>query len=331
MSKKVALIIGIVSQDGHYLSKILIDKGYEVHGTTRRVVSDINGVKLHYLDLNSSVNLLYLLEDIKPDEIYNFAAISSVSESFKNAKLVSEINGIFVLSLLDGISKTKSDCKVYQSSTSELFGFPEQSPQTEQTKFHPVSPYAISKLYAHSTVVFYREAYGIHASNGILYNHCSPMRPNSFVEKKISMGVAEIKLGLKEKLSMGNIYSCRDWGYSPDFCEAIWRIVQQEKSDDYIVSTEETHSIKEFVELSFKCAGIGIRWEGVGIDEVARGNDGTILVDINPEFYRPIDIGKMCGDCSKIKKIGWEPKVKFNELVEIMYKSDYDLISNKLV
>lgn len=327
--QKKALIIGITSQDGYYLSKLLINKNYIVHGTTRKNV-DIPNVILHYLDLTDVNGFYYLMELIKPDEVYNLAAISSVSESFSNPKLVSEVNGFSVLNFLEVI-KDQFDCKFYQSSTSELFGMSEEVPQTEKTKFHPRSPYAISKLYAHSMVVYYREAYGLHASNGILYNHCSPQRRDNFVEKKIINGILDIKENKQDKLSMGNLYSQRDWGYSPDFVLAMWLMLQQEQPDDYIIATGVNHTIKEFINEVCLLAEIDLQWEGNALNEVALYND-KIVIDINPQLYRPSDVTIMQGDYSKAKnKLNWSPSINFKQLIEIMYIDELKKRKNNIL
>jgi len=342
---KVALITGVTGQDGSFLVELLLSKGYEVHGVIRRAssfnTSRINHIyqdpherkvnfHLHYGDLSDANNLNSIVQKVQPDECYNLAAQSHVRVSFDKPEYTANVTGIGVLRLLESIRTLKPDCKLYQASSSELFGIPYESPQTELTRFHPRSPYGVAKQFGYSIAVNYREAYGIHASNGILYNHESERRGETFVTRKITRAVSSIKLGLQDCLYLGNLYSRRDWGYAPDFCEAMWMMLQRDNPGDYIIATGETHSIKEFVNIAFDLANISIRWEGEGKDEIGIDKkSGKVLVQIDPKYFRPSEVDLLLGDYSKAKKVlGWEPKVKFNELVEIMFKADYDLLSN---
>jgi len=321
---KKALISGITGQDGSYLAELLLVKGYEVHGIIRRS-SNFNtqridhlykdphnkNVKmfLHYGDLTDSSNLNRLLEKIGPDEIYNLAAQSHVKVSFEVPEYTAEVDGIGVLRFLDAIKESRTKTRFYQASTSELYGKVQEIPQTENTPFYPRSPYAIAKLYAFWAVKNYREAYDMYACNGILFNHESPRRGPRFVTRKITKAAAKIKVGKQDKLYLGNLNAKRDWGYTPEFVEGMWRMLQQDKSDDYILATNETHTVREFVELAFKFAGIDLSWEGSGIDE--KGIDvksGKILVEVDPEYFRPTEVEILIGDYSKAKReLGWEP------------------------
>ena len=337
---KVALITGITGQDGSYLAELLIKKGYEVHGIIRRhsTISttridslfedpEIGDKKLflHYGDLTDSSNLNRLIEKIRPDEIYNLAAQSHVAVSFEVPEYTAEATGTGTLRLLDAIKETGVKCKFYQASTSELFGgIPGTAPQNEKTPFYPKSPYGVAKLYSYWITVNYRESYGLFACNGILFNHESPRRGETFVTRKITRAVASIMAGKQEKLSLGNLDAKRDWGFAGDYVEGMWRILQQDKPGDYVLATNETHKVREFVELAFAEVGVEIEWTGSGVDE--KGIDkatGKVLVDINPRYFRSAEVELLWGDSSKAEKeLNWKRKVSFKELVAMMVDSD---------
>lgn len=337
---KKALITGITGQDGSYLTEFLLNKGYEVHGIIRRhsMISTTRidylfedpsiGNKtlfLHYGDLTDSSNLNRLLEKIRPDEIYNLAAQSHVAVSFEVPEYTAETTGVGTLRLLDAIKDSKLNCKFYQASTSELFGgLPETAPQNEKTPFYPKSPYGVAKLYSYWITVNYREAYDVFACNGILFNHESPRRGETFVTRKITRAVAAIVAGKQEKLSLGNLDAKRDWGYAGDYVKGMWLILQQEKPGDYVLASNETHTVREFVELAFKEVGIEIEWKGSGVEE--KGYDktsGKILVDINSRYFRPAEVELLHGDCSKAEKeLGWKREVDFKGLISMMIDSD---------
>lgn len=337
---KRALITGITGQDGSYLTEFLLKKGYEVHGIIRRastfntkridhLFNDPNiGNKtlfLHYGDLTDSSNLNRVIEKVKPDEIYNLGAQSHVQVSFEVPEFTAETDGVGTLRILDAIKESGLKCKFYQASTSELFGgIPGTAPQSEKTPFYPKSPYGAAKLYSYWITVNYREAYDVFACNGILFNHESPRRGETFVTRKITRAVASILVGKQEKLSLGNLDAKRDWGFAGDYVEGMWLILQQNKPDDYVLATNETHTVREFVELSFKEVGIDIVWKGSGVDE--KGCDkatGKVLVDINPRYFRPAEVELLWGDCSKAEKeLGWKRKVDFKGLVKMMIESD---------
>lgn len=338
--KKIALITGITGQDGSYLAELLIKKQYEVHGIIRRhsTISttridplfenpDIGNKKLflHYGDLTDSSNLNRLIEKIKPDEIYNLAAQSHVAVSFEVPEYTAETSGIGTLRILDAIKETGLKCKFYQASTSELFGgIPKTAPQNEKTPFYPKSPYGVAKLYSYWITVNYREAYGLFACNGILFNHESPRRGETFVTRKITRAVASIMAGKQEKLSLGNLEAKRDWGFAGDYVEGMWRILQQDKSGDYVLASNETHTVREFVELAFGEVGVEIEWKGEGINEKGYDKEtGKLLIDVNPKYFRPTEVELLWGDCSKAEKeLNWKRKVSFKELVSIMVDSD---------
>lgn len=338
--KKVALITGITGQDGSYLTELLLEKGYEVHGIIRRH-SSINTSRidhlfenteignkslfLHYGDLTDSSNLNRLIEKIRPNEIYNLAAQSHVAVSFEVPEYTAEVTGVGTLRLLDAIRETGLNCKFYQASTSELFGgLPDTAPQSEKTPFYPKSPYGVAKLYSYWITVNYRESYDLFACNGVLFNHESPRRGETFVTRKITMAVASIMAGKQEKLSLGNLDAKRDWGFAGDYVEGMWRILQQEKPQDYVLATNETHTVREFVELAFAEVGIEIEWKGDGVEE--KGYDkatGRLLVDVNPRYFRPAEVELLWGDSTKAEKeLGWERKVSFKGLVSMMVDSD---------
>lgn len=340
---KTAFITGITGQDGSYLAELLLEKGYIVHGMIRRSSSFNTGridhlfndpsihdvtLHLHHGDLTDSSNLNRLLEKIGPDEIYNLGAQSHVKVSFEVPEYTAEVDGIGTLRFLDAIKEVglRDKTRFYQASTSELYGKVQAVPQNEQTPFYPRSPYAVAKLYGFWIIVNYREAYGLHASNGILFNHESPRRGETFVTRKITRAVARIHHGLQETLVLGNIDAKRDWGYAPEYCEGMWRILQQDQPDDYVLATNETHTVREFVELAFAHVGVQIAWEGAAEKEVGRdATSGKIRVAIDPRYYRPTEVDLLIGDYSKAhQKLGWKPQTTFAELVRIMVEADVD-------
>ena len=339
--EKVALITGITGQDGAYLAEFLLNKGYIVHGVKRRS-SSFNTARIdhlykdphernvnffmHYGDLTDSTNLIRIIQEVKPDEIYNLAAQSHVQVSFETPEYTANSDGLGTLRILEAIRilGLEKKTKFYQASTSELYGKVQEIPQKETTPFYPRSPYAAAKLYAYWITINYREAYGIFACNGILFNHESPSRGETFVTRKITMAAAKIKYGLQERLYLGNLDAKRDWGFAKDYVEAMWLMLQQETPDDYVIATGETHSVREFTELTFKELGIDIIWQGEGVEEVGLDSStGKIIVEVDPGYYRPTEVELLIGDPSKAReKLGWEPKVKMEELVKIMIKSD---------
>lgn len=336
---KKALITGITGQDGSYLAEFLLEKGYEVHGlrraasvfNTERIDHILDGSHskdnkfiLHYGDLTDSSNLNRLLEKIKPDEIYNLGAQSHVHISFQVPEYTAEVDAIGVLRILDAIKETGIKTKFYQASTSELFGKVQETPQKETTPFYPRSPYGAAKMYAYWIVVNYREAYGMFACNGILFNHESPRRGEIFVTRKITLGIASIINKKQDKILLGNLDAKRDWGYAKDYVEAMWLMLQQEHPEDFVIATGETHTVREFCEEAFKTAGIEIEWRGQGVDE--KGFDkktGQVLIEVDPVYFRPTEVELLLGDCTKAKnKLGWTPRVTFKELVKMMMESD---------
>ncbi|AZV55524.1 GDP-mannose 4,6-dehydratase [Clostridium sp. AWRP] len=337
---KKALITGITGQDGSYLSEFLLDKGYEVHGIIRRASTfntkridhlfenpEIGNKKLflHYGDLTDSSNINRIIEKISPDEIYNLGAQSHVQVSFEVPEYTAETDALGTLRILDSIKENRLKCKYYQASTSELFGgIPGTAPQSEKTPFYPRSPYAAAKLYAYWVTVNYREAYNVFACNGILFNHESPRRGETFVTRKITRAVASIIAGKQDILTLGNLDAKRDWGYAGDYVEGMWLMLQQDKPDDYVLATGETHTVREFVELAFKEAGIEIGWKGTGIEE--KGYDkksGKTLVEINPRYFRPTEVDLLLGSPAKAEKaLKWKRKVYFKDLIRMMVESD---------
>jgi len=338
---KIALITGITGQDGSYLTEQLLDKGYTVHGMIRRA-SSFNTARidhlfnnpairnqrlfLHYGDLTDSSNLNRLLEKIGPDEIYNLGAQSHVKVSFEVPEYTADVDGMGTLRFLDAIKEVglKEKTRFYQASTSELYGLVQEVPQTEKTPFYPRSPYAVAKLYAYWIVVNYREAYGLHASNGILFNHESPRRGETFVTRKITRAASRIKLGLQEDLVMGNLDAKRDWGYAPDYTDAMWRILQQDTPDDYVCATNETNTVRDFIANTFRRLDMELVFEGEGVNEVGRlKSNGRVVVRVAPAYFRPTEVDLLIGDYSKAKRqLGWEPTVRFEELVQIMTDAD---------
>jgi len=331
---KKALITGITGQDGSYLAEQLLNKGYEVHGmlrrsssfNTKRIDPLYSKLKLHYGDMTDSSNLNRLLENIEPDEIYNLAAQSHVQVSFEVPEYTAEVDALGVLRFLDAIKGVglKDKTRFYQASTSELYGKIQESPQSETTPFYPRSPYGVAKLYAYWMVINYREAYGLHASNGILFNHESPRRGETFITRKVTMAIASILKGKQDCLYVGNLNAKRDWGYAPEYTKMMWLMLQQDKPDDYVVSTGEMHSVREFITLAFNYVDIDIAWYGSGVEEVGiNKKNGKILIMIDNKYYRPTEVEQLLGNSKKAKqKLGWEPKTKFKDLVGIMVKAD---------
>ncbi|MBI2559333.1 GDP-mannose 4,6-dehydratase [Candidatus Woesearchaeota archaeon] len=342
MTKKAALITGVTGQDGSYLAELLLEKGYKVYGLVRRASSfnrsrlkniynyinpNRGNFELYYGDMTDSSSIMHILQQTKPDEIYNLSAQSHVRVSFEIPEYTANADALGTLRILEAIrilGMTKN-VRFYNASTSELYGLAQEVPQTEKTPFYPRSPYGVAKLYAHWITKNYREAYVLFACNGILFNHESERRGENFVSKKITQQVAKIKLGISEKLMLGNLNAKRDWGYAKEYVETMWLMLQQDKPDDYVIATGESHSVREFVEKAFEIVGIDINWKGKGLEE--KGIDtksGKILVEVDPYYFRPAEVENLLGDASYArKKLGWKPKTKFNELVKIM--ADYDL------
>ena len=336
---KKALITGITGQDGSYLAEFLLKKGYEVHGIIRRSssfnTSRIDHIYqaphtkkrkffLHYGDLSDSSNISRLIEKIKPDEIYNLGAQSHVRVSFDMPEYTADVVGLGALRMLDAIKESGIKTKFYQASSSEMFGEVQEIPQKETTPFHPRSPYGCAKVFAYWITINYRESYGLFACNGILFNHESPRRGSTFVTKKITEGLVKIKLGKQEKLYLGNIDAKRDWGYAMDYVEGMWLMMQAEKPSDYVLATNETHSVREFVEESAKILGMDIKWTGSGLKE--KGIDkktGKIIIEIDAKYFRPAEVELLLGDSTKAKKeLGWKPKTSFKALVKLMVDAD---------
>jgi GDPmannose 4,6-dehydratase len=348
MTERVAIITGITGQDGAYLADLLLKKDYVVHGIKRRSSSfntgrvnhlyqdpherDLNFI-LHFGDLADATNLIRIIEQAKPNEIYNLAAQSHVQVSFETPEYTANADGLGTLRLLEAIRILGMQRRVrfYQASTSELYGVVQEIPQRESTPFYPRSPYAAAKLYAYWITVNYREAYGIHASNGILFNHESPMRGETFVTRKITRAVAAIALGLQQKLFLGNLNAKRDWGHARDYVEGMWRILQQPEPDDYVLATGETHSVREFVEKAFAQVNKTIDWAGAGLEE--KGIDvasGRVLVEVDPRYFRPTEVELLVGDASKARsKLGWNHKVSFDELVAEMVAADLATVASE--
>ncbi len=344
MANKVALITGVTGQDGSYLAELLIEKGYDVHGIIRRTslfnrtrIEDAREeakkagkiYELHYGDLGDSSSLNRIIAATRPDEIYNLAAQSHVQVSFDSPEFTADVDATGVLRLLEGIRSNKLNSRFYQASTSELYGKVVETPQSETTPFYPRSPYGVAKLYGFWIVKNYRESYGMHASNGVLFNHESPRRGENFVTRKITLSLAKIKAGLQSSLRLGNMDAKRDWGFARDYVEMMWMMLQQPTPDDYVAATGETHTVREFIEKAAPYAGFDIAWEGEGVNEKGRDKKtGKLVVEIDPKFFRPAEVELLLGNPSKAKKqLGWEPKVKFEGLVEIMMKADLENFS----
>jgi len=342
---KKALITGITGQDGSYLAELLLEKDYEVHGVVRRS-STFNRERidhlrvgsaghrhlhLHYGDLGDSESLTTILRDVRPDEVYNLAAQSHVGISFTMPTYTGDVSGLGVVRLLEGIRQVVPEARFYQASSSELFGKAHEVPQNEETPFHPRSPYAVAKLYAFWATINYREAHGLFAANGVLFNHESPRRGLNFVTRKITRAVAEIAAGRRDWVSLGNLEARRDWGFAGDFVDAMWRVVQADDPDDWVIGIGEDHSVREFCELAFDRVGVDLEWSGSGIDEIGRDRaSGAKRVVINPRHFRPAEVDRLLSDSTKARRdLGWEPRVGFSELVRMMVDADLAVIGVK--
>lgn len=350
MKQKVALITGITGQDGSYLAEFLIDKGYEVHGVLRRSSSFNTGriehlyldewvrdmkrkrlVNLHWGDMTDTSSLIRIIQTIQPDEIYNLAAQSHVKVSFDVPEFTAETDAVGTLRLLEAVRilGMEHKTKIYQASTSELFGLVQETPQKETTPFYPRSPYAVAKLYAYWIMKNYRESYGMFAVNGILFNHESERRGENFVTRKITLAACRIAQGLQDKLYLGNLSSLRDWGYAKDYVECMWLMLQQEKPEDFVIATGEQHTVREFCTLAFKYAGIELEWQGEGLEEKGIDkNTGKALVEVDPKYFRPAEVQTLLGDPTKARTVlGWNPrKTSFDELVRLMVESDKQFV-----
>ena len=345
---KVALITGVTGQDGAYLAELLLGKGYVVHGIKRRSSSFNTGridhiyqdphipnanFQIHYGDMTDSTNLIRIIQSVQPDEIYNLAAQSHVQVSFETPEYTANADATGALRILEAIRilGLTRKTRFYQASTSELYGKVRETPQTEDTPFYPRSPYGVAKLYAYWITVNYREAYGMHASNGILFNHESPIRGETFVTRKITRAVAAIHLGMQKTLFIGNLHSQRDWGHARDYVEGMWRIVQQPEPDDFVLATGETHSVREFIELAFSRVGRTIEWQGRGVDELGLdARTGQVVVQIDSRYFRPTEVDLLQGDPSKARRVlGWHHRVTFPELVSEMVNSDLEVIARE--
>ncbi len=337
---KVALITGVTGQDGAYLAELLLGKGYIVHGVKRRA-SSFNTARidhlycdpheddvrffLHHGDLTDSSNLIRIIQQVQPDEIYNLAAQSHVAVSFEQPEYTANTDALGPLRVLEAIRilNLEKKTRFYQASTSELYGLVQETPQKETTPFYPRSPYAVAKLYAYWITVNYREAYGIYACNGILFNHESPVRGENFVTRKITRALARIKLGLQKQLYLGNLDSKRDWGHARDYVEVQWLMLQQDKPEDFVIATGVQYSVREFVDVAANELGINVRWEGEGVNEKGYDSDGNCIVSVDPRYFRPTEVETLLGDASKAKeKLGWHPKITFDELVKEMVRED---------
>ncbi len=339
--RKVALITGITGQDGALLAELLLQKGYQVHGTKRRS-SSFNTPRvdhlyqdphetnrrfhLHYADMTDATNLIRLVQEVQPSEVYNLAAQSHVKVSFETPEYTANSDAMGPLRLLEAIRilNMENEVRFYQASTSELYGKVQETPQSETTPFYPRSPYAVAKLYGYWITVNYREAYGMHASNGILFNHEGPTRGETFVTRKITRAVAAIHHGFQKRLYLGNMDAKRDWGHARDFVEGMWRILQQDKADDYVLATGETHSVREFVDIAFRQIGRSLDWQGSGVEEKGVCSEsGEVLVAVDPRYFRPTEVDLLLGDPAKAKKVlGWEHKTSFEDLVAEMVRAD---------
>jgi GDPmannose 4,6-dehydratase len=343
---KKALITGITGQDGSYLTEILLKKGYEVHGIIRRSSSfntaridhlyndpAINGKKmfLHYGDLTDTSNLNRILEKVGPDEIYNLAAQSHVKVSFELPEYTAEVDAMGTVRFLDAIRETGVKTRFYQASTSELFGKAQEVPQSEKTPFYPRSPYGVAKLYGYWIIINYREGYNLFAVNGILFNHESPRRGETFVTRKITLAASRIKLGLQKTLKLGNLDAKRDWGYAPEYCEGMWRMLQQKTPDDFVLATGETHTVREFIDVAFREIDMELDWKGKGAKEqgvLKKG--GNVVVEVDAGYYRPTEVELLIGDATKAKKVlGWSAKTKFKELAQLMVKADFERVKRR--
>lgn len=348
---KKALITGITGQDGSYLAEFLLNKGYEVHGILRRsssfntgriehlyiedLIEDMHNYKnfyLHYGDITDSTNVIALIQKIKPDEIYNLAAQSHVKVSFEIPEYTANVDALGTLRILEAVHLLGLDTKIYQASTSELYGLVQEVPQSETTPFYPRSPYGVAKLYGFWITKNYREAYDIFASNGILFNHESPRRGETFVTRKITLAAARIKLGKQKKLYLGNLNAKRDWGHAKDYVECMWLILQNEEPDDFVIATGEMHTVREFCQLAFKEVGINLHWEGEGINEKGIDDEnGNVLVEVDPKYFRPTEVDQLLGNPSKaVEKLGWNPtQTPFETLVKEMVQEDLKLVKKE--
>ncbi len=350
---KIALITGITGQDGSFLAELLLKKGYQIHGIIRKssafnteriehlylkeLLRNSNRdrqIRLHYGDLTDPTNLIRLIQEIKPDEIYNLAAMSHVKASFELPEYTADTNGLGTLRLLEAVRLLGlgEKTKIYQASTSELFGKAEAFPQNEDTPFHPRSPYGVAKLYSYWITKNYREAYNLFAVNGILFNHESERRSETFVTRKISLSAARIKKGLQKKLYLGNLNAKRDWGYAKDYVECMWQMLQQDQPEDFVVATGQTHTVREFATLAFQEMGIQLQWEGEGLNEKGMDKKGKVLIEVDPKYFRPLEVDCLVGDATKAKKkLGWDPqKTSFHQLVKIMVKHDWELVDREV-
>jgi GDPmannose 4,6-dehydratase len=340
---KKALITGITGQDGSYLAELLLDKGYEVHGVVRRASTfnreridhlrraelGARHLRLHYGDLGDTESLTTILENVRPQEVYNLAAQSHVGISFTMPTYTGDVSGVGVVRLLEAVRRVVPEARFYQASSSELFGKAEEIPQSETTPFHPRSPYAVAKLYAFWATINYREAHDLFAANGILFNHESPRRGENFVTRKISRAVAEIAADRRDWVSLGNLEARRDWGFAGDFVEAMWLILQTDEPEDWVVGTGEDHSVREFCELAFTRVGVEIEWSGEGVDEIGRDRaTGATRVVVNPRYFRPAEVDLLKADPTKARReLGWRPKVGFEELVQMMVDADLEAVA----
>tara|TARA_A200000113_G_scaffold199904_1_gene192789 strand:+ start:71 stop:1117 length:1047 start_codon:yes stop_codon:yes gene_type:complete len=345
MKKKVALIFGVTGQDGSYLSEFLLNKGYIVNGVKRRSSSNNTSrvdhiyqdphesnyrFRLHYGDITDSSSVSDLIKKVKPDEIYNLAAQSHVAVSFEVPEYTANADALGALRILEAIKfhKFEKKIKFYQAGTSEMYGKVQNSPQNEKTNFYPQSPYGVAKLYAHWITKNYREAYNIFACNGILFNHESPRRGETFVTKKIISALCRIKVGKQKKLYLGNLNAKRDWGHAKDYCEAMWKMLQQKKPDDYVISTGKQYSIKQFVNLTAKKLNMNIIWKGKGIKEKGYNEKGVSIIECDKKYLRPLDVNTLLGNSKKARnKLNWKPKIKLESLIQEMIKSEYDLLN----
>ncbi len=352
---KKALITGVTGQDGSYLAEFLLDKGYEVHGILRRsssfntgriehlyikdLVEDMHksrNFQLHYGDLTDSTNVIALVQKIQPDEIYNLAAQSHVKVSFETPEYTAQIDALGTLRILEAVRLLglENKTKIYQASTSELYGLVQEVPQSETTPFYPRSPYGVAKLYGFWITKNYREAYDIFASNGILFNHESPRRGETFVTRKITLAAARIKVGIQKKLYLGNLNAKRDWGHAKDYVECMWLILQNDKPDDFVIATGEMHTVREFCELAFKEVGIELKWEGEGINEKGIDVDsGRVLIEVDPKYFRPTEVDQLLGNPNKaVKELGWNPtQTPFETLIREMVQEDLKIVKKELM
>lgn len=337
---KRALITGITGQDGSYLAELLLEKGYKVYGLMRRksVVDYGNAdhikdkIEFIYADMTDLISLINAMQTSQADEVYNLAAQSFVATSWEQPLATAQIDALGVTNLLEAIRTVKPSARFYQASTSEMFGLVQEVPQKETTPFYPRSPYGVAKLYGHWITKNYRESYNLFACSGILFNHESERRGKEFVTRKITDGVARIKLGLQDHIELGNMDSKRDWGHSKDYVRAMWLMLQQDKPDDYVIATNETRTVREFVEKAFACAGIDVKWEGTGVDEIGIDQaNGKVVVKVNPKFFRPAEVDLLIGDPHKAESVlGWKREIPFAELVERMVKNDLELVQKEI-